>query len=373
MKSKLFAIILFSLTLWGCKDEEPAASLLLPSALNLEITLSENIEGLVDVKATANDENFFTIRFEDGDNTRQVETTDGRAQHQYTSSGLYTIITKAHATTADFVQQEDTVRITIASTTNTDGVPLNGSTSPMNYEGYSLVWSDEFSGNSLNESDWNYELGTGNSGWGNNELQYYQKENTSVNNGFLTIEVKQQAAGSQMYTSSRLTTRNKQSFKYGRIDIRGAMPKGQGLWPSFWMLGSSHRSVGWPDCGELDIMEMVGGSSNGKSDRVTHGTLHWDNNGQYASYGGKTTTSKKNLNQEFHVYSVIWDKTSVKWLLDNRQFHETDITPSQMSEFHEEFFFLFNVAVGGNWPGSPDASTTFPQKMHVDYVRVFQK
>ena len=373
MKNKLFAILIISISLWSCKDDEQEVALLLPSNLSVELMLSENNEGLVNVTATANDENFFTIRFEDGDNTREVETTDGRAQHQYTSSGLYTIITKAHTTVNDFIQSEDTITVTITSTTNQNGIPINGFTSPLTYNGYTLVWNDEFSGNQLDESSWNYEIGTGSSGWGNNELQYYQKENASVQNGYLTIEAKKQAAGSSQYTSSRLTTRNKQSFKYGRIDIRGAMPKGQGLWPSFWMLGSSHRSLGWPDCGELDIMEMVGGSSNGKSDRVTHGTLHWDNNGQYASYGGKTTTNKKDLNQEFHVYSVIWDETSVKWLLDNRQFHETDITSSQMSEFHEEFFFLFNVAVGGNWPGSPDANTQFPQKMHVDYVRVFQK
>ena len=373
MKNKLFAIVTLSLIHWGCQDDKPTATLKLPTNIAVVITASETQEGLVDLRATANGENYFTIRFEDGDNTQEIEAKNGRAQHQYSESGLYTIITKAHVTAEDFIQQEDTIQITIASTTNTDGVPLNGANSPIYYEGYSLVWRDEFSGNSLNESNWNYELGTGNSGWGNNELQYYQKGNTSVNNGFLTIEAKRQAAGSKMYTSSRLTTRNKQSFKYGRIDIRGALPKGQGLWPSFWMLGISHLSVGWPDCGELDIMEMVGGSSNGNSDRVTHGTLHWDNNGQYASYGGKTSTSKKDLNHEFHVYSIIWDETSIKWLLDNRLYHETDITSSQMSEFHEEFFFLFNVAVGGNWPGSPDVSTIFPQKMHVDYVRVFQK
>lgn len=373
MKNKLFALVIISLTLSGCQDEKPTATLKLPTNIAVAITVSETQEGLVSVKATANDANYFTIRFEDDDNTEEVEDKNGRALHQYSKSGTYTIITKAHATATDFLLQEDTVKLTISTTTNTDGVPLEGFVSPMNYEGYSLVWNDEFSGNSLNESDWNYELGTGNSGWGNNELQYYLKENTSVDNGFLTIEAKQQGTGSQIYTSSRLTTRNKQSFKYGRIDVRGALPKGQGLWPSFWMLGESHYSVGWPDCGEIDIMEMVGGSSNGNSDRVTHGTLHWDSDGQYASYGGKTTTTKKDLNQEFHVYSIIWDEKSIKWLLDNRQYHTADITPSQMSEFHEEFFFILNVAVGGNWPGSPDASTVFPQKMHVDYIRVFQK
>jgi beta-glucanase (GH16 family) len=373
MKSKLLITTMLFVTLWGCKDDEPSATLLLPSNLNIYITVSEENEGLVSVKATANDENYYTIRFEDGENTEEVEEKNGVAQHQYTSSGLYTIITKAHVTASDFIQREDTVRIFITPTSNPDGIPLKGYTTPLSYDDYSLVWNDEFSSNSLNQSDWNYELGTGSSGWGNNELQYYQKENTTVNGGYLTIEAKQQAAGSSSYTSSRLTTQGKKSFKYGRIDIRAAMPKGQGLWPALWMLGNSHSSVGWPDCGEIDIMEMVGGTASGKSDKTTHGTLHWDNFGEYASFGGKTSTSKTDLQEEFHVYSIIWDDQSIKWLLDDRQFHEIAITESHMTEFHEEFFFIFNVAVGGRWPGSPDASTTFPQKMHVDYVRVFQK
>lgn len=373
MRNKLILLTIISASLCGCKDEEPPSTLILPSDLKLEITVSEETEGLVNVRATANDENYFTIRFEDGENTEELETQDGRAQHKYTSSGLYTIITRAHATATEFLQREDTVRINIAPTTNADGIPLMGYSTPLSYDGYSLVWNDEFSGSSLNESDWNYELGTGSSGWGNNELQYYQKQNTSVKNGYLTIEAKKQAAGSSQYTSSRLTTQGKRNFKFGRIDIRAAMPKGQGLWPALWMLGKSHSTIGWPDCGEIDMMEMVGGSSSGKSDRTTHGTLHWDNNGAYASYGGKTSTSKTNLNEEFHVYSIEWDENAIKWYLDDRLFHTTTISSTPMSEFQEEFFFIFNVAVGGNWPGSPDESTTFPQKMHVDYVRVFQK
>lgn len=373
MKNTLITILLLSFTLWGCKDDEPEVTILLPTELSVAISISEDQEGLVNVRATANDENYFTIRFEDGDNTEEFEEKNGRAQHQYTSSGLYTIITKAHITASDFVQRDDTVRINLTPTANTDGIPLKGFTTPLSYAGYSLVWNDEFDGTSLNTSDWNYEIGTGSSGWGNNELQYYQKENTSVKDGYLTIEAKKQAAGSSQYTSSRLTTQGKKSFKYGRIDIRAAMPKGQGLWPALWMLGKSHSSIGWPKCGEIDIMEMVGGTASGKSDKTTHGTLHWDNFGDYASFGGKTSTSKTNLNEEFHVYSIIWDSESIQWLLDDRKFHETAISEAHMTEFHEEFFFIFNVAVGGNWPGSPDATTEFPQKMHVDYVRVFQK
>ncbi len=373
MNNKLFAIILFSLTLCGCKDEEPPASLLLPSALSLEITLSDNTEGLVDVKATANDENYFTIRFEDGDNTKEVESADGKAQHQYTSSGLYTIITRAHATAADYIQREDTLTITISAKTNAEGIPTKGYTSSTSYDGYSLVWSDEFSGDQLNESDWNYEVGTGSGGWGNNELQFYRKENTTVSGGYLTITAKQQDFSGRQYTSSRLTTSGKQSFQYGRIDIRAALPKGQGLWPAIWMLGDNYSSSGWPACGEIDIMEIVGGTANGNSDKKTYGTLHWDNFGEYATYGGNTLTSKTNFNEEFHVFSILWDLNSITWLLDDRPFHVTDISPAHMDEFRAKFFLIFNVAVGGNWPGNPNANTQFPQKMHVDYIRVFQK
>jgi hypothetical protein len=373
MKNKLFAILIISISLWSCKDDEQEVALLLPSNLSVELMLSENNEGLVNVTATANDENFYTIRFEDGDNTEVIESTDGIALHQYTSSGLYTIITKAHTTVNDFIQSEDTITVTITSTTNQNGIPVNGFISPLTYNGYTLVWNEEFSGNQLDESSWNYEIGTGSSGWGNNELQYYQKENASVQNGYLTIEAKKQAAGSSQYTSSRLTTRNKKSFKYGRIDIRAALPKGQGLWPAIWMLGDNFSSTGWPSCGEIDIMEIVAGSANGNSDKKTYGTLHWDNFGEYATYGGNTFTSKTNFNEEFHVFSILWDENSITWLLDDRQFHVTDISPAHMDEFRAKFFFIFNVAVGGNWPGSPDTSTQFPQKMHVDYIRVFQK
>lgn len=372
MKNKILIITLLLATLWGCTEEEPGATLLLPSNLNVEITVSDETEGLVDIRATANDENFYTILFQDGENTEEIESTDGRASYRYSASGLYTIVTRAHTTSSDFIEREDTVRIDITPTTNADGVPVKGYSTPLTRDGYTLVWNDEFDGNELNESDWNYEIGRGSSGWGNNELQYYLKENTTVKNGYLTIEAKRQAVSNAQYTSSRLTTQRKKSFKYGRIDIRAAMPKGQGLWPALWMLGESHATVGWPDCGEIDIMEMVGGTANGKSDRVTHGTLHWDNNGDYASFGGKTTTTKESLNAEFHVYSIEWTEESIRWYLDDRHFHTITISAAPMSEFQEEFFFIFNVAVGGNWPGSPDNTTEFPQKMHVDYVRVFQ-
>jgi beta-glucanase (GH16 family) len=162
----------------------------------------------------------------------------------------------------------------------------------------------------------------------------------------------------------------KKEFKYGRVDIRAALPKGQGIWPALWMLGSNFSDVGWPMCGEIDIMELVGG--DGK-DNIVHGTTHWDNNGSYANYGGSYRLPTGIFNDEFHVFTIIWDESKIAWLVDDKQYHSIDISPAALSEFRQEFFFIFNVAVGGNWPGSPDGTTEFPQRMIVDYVRVFQQ
>lgn len=248
-------------------------------------------------------------------------------------------------------------------------IPTSGTTSPNSYPGMSLVWEDDFQGSSLNTSNWSFEIGRGNNGWGNNELQYYRRENTSLQDGHLIITAKKENFEGAAYTSSRLVTMNKQDFRYGRIDIRAAMPRGQGLWPALWMLGSNFSEVGWPNCGEIDIMEMIGG--NGRENTV-HGTVHWDNNGSRAQFGGEKRISTGTLADQFHVYSIVWDATSIKWLINDEQYHEIDTTPAGLDEFRRKFFFIFNVAVGGDWPGSPNTTTTFPQHMIVDYVRVFQ-
>lgn len=251
-------------------------------------------------------------------------------------------------------------------------IPTKGYTTPANYPGMQLMWADEFEGTNLDEKNWNYELGDGcpgNCGWGNNELEYYKKENTSVKNGYLLIEAKSEASNGKQYTSSRLTTQNKVNVKYGRIDIRAALPKGKGIWPALWMLGKNINEVGWPKCGEIDIMEMVGGTT---TDNQVNGTVHWDHNNSHAEYGGNTKLASGIFNDEFHVFSLTWDEKFIRWYLDDKQYHVIDITPSGLSELKEEFFLVFNVAVGGNWPGNPDGSTIFPQKMVVDYVRVFK-
>lgn len=260
------------------------------------------------------------------------------------------------------------VKITIEDDDAGGGVaiPATGYSTPDNYAGMTLVWRDEFDGPAIS-SDWTFEIGTGNNGWGNNELQYYRQENASIVNGNLVIEARNEAFGGRNYTSSRMITQGAQSFKYGRIDIRAALPQGQGIWPALWMLGDNFSSVGWPACGEIDIMELLGHLPS-----TVYGTVHWESNGQHADYGGNTTLNSGTFSDEFHVFSIVWDANSIRWLLDDVQFHVIDTTPSDLSEFQEKFFFIFNVAVGGNWPGNPDATTPFPQRMIVDYVRVFQ-
>jgi len=247
-------------------------------------------------------------------------------------------------------------------------IPETGYTTPDTYEGMALVWSDEFDGPNINSNNWTFEIGTGTWGWGNNELQYYQEENTSIIDGNLVIEARSQTVENSNYTSSRIITRGKQSFQYGRVDIRAVMPEGQGLWPALWMLGSNHLQVGWPTCGEIDIMEMIGGEER---DNVVHGTAHWDQDG-HVSYGQSTTNESGKLSEEYHVYSIIWDAQSIRWYLDDVNFNTIDITPEALSAFHDDFYFIMNVAVGGAWAGSPDNTTLFPQWMIVDYIRVFQ-
>ena len=296
-----------------------------------------------------------------------------------TEPGTYTLTYTARDAAGNPATATRTVTVTapavcIASTDDSTDPSLTipsyyGYTSAQTYSGYSLVWSDEFSGTSLDQDSWTFE--TGNSGWGNNELQYYRPENTCVREGLLIIEAKEESFGGAAYTSSRIKTQDKQSFRYGRIDIRAVTPEGQGLWPALWMLGQSFSSVGWPNSGEIDIMEMIGGS--GRED-TTHGTMHWSNNGSHAYDGGELTLAAgETLASAFHVFTIIWDSNSITWYIDDIQVHFMDITPASMAAFREEFFFIFNVAVGGNWPGSPNATTVFPQRMLVDYVRVFQK
>lgn len=228
---------------------------------------------------------------------------------------------------------------------------------------YQQIWSDEFDGNAVNTSNWSFETGVGDNGWGNNEQQYYQSSNASVANGILNITARKQSVGGRQYTSARMISRDKRQFTYGRIEARMKLPLGQGLWPAFWMLGSNIGTVGWPACGEIDIMEHTNSSNN------ILGTIHWNGTNGYFYYTGNTYTSAA----DYHVYRIDWTPTAITWYVDGVQFHTANIANNINSteEFHRPHFLLLNLAVGGNLPGQTIDESKLPATMSVDYVRVY--
>ncbi len=227
---------------------------------------------------------------------------------------------------------------------------------------WSLIWSDEFSGSQLNLNNWTQEIGG--SGWGNNELQYYtdSPSNAFVESGMLHIKGIEENVGQSNYTSARLITKDKFEFQFGKIEARIKLPMGQGLWPAFWMLGANISEVSWPECGEIDVMEHV------NNEPLTHGTIHWNNNG-VNSVGDQIGTTP----DEYHIYGMIWDDQTIKMYVDGILYFDHDISSNVMDAFQEPFFIILNLAIGGNWPGSPDANTIFPAEVLVDYVRVYQQ
>jgi len=246
-----------------------------------------------------------------------------------------------------------------------------GYTTPASYPGYQLLWSDEFNGNTLNTQNWTFDIGN-NSGWGNQELEYYTSRvnNVFVSAGKLIIEADQESYQGSNYTSARIKTEGIQQFTYGRIDIRAKLPVAHGMWPALWMLGSNISTVPWPGCGETDIMELVGSNPS----QVT-GSMHWQqSNGSEGTYNNNYDLSSGDFSQQFHVFSLLWQHDSVQFYVDDNLYVNGSIAnvTSGAYPFNLPFFFIFNVAVGGDWPGPPDNTTIFPQRMFVDYVRVFE-
>ena len=244
---------------------------------------------------------------------------------------------------------------------------------------WTLTWSDEFnarSGSPVDSQKWTAEIG-GN-GWGNNELEYYtaNPSNARQEHGALVIEaIRQPFTGrdgvKKDYTSGRLKTQQKFSQAYGRFEARIKMPRGKGIWPAFWLLGDNIESAHWPDCGEIDIVENIGIEPS-----TIHGTIHGP--GYYGAHGIGSPFTLRNherFSDNFHLFAVEWAPREIRFYVDDHLYATrtpADLPPGAKWVFDHPFFIILNVAVGGNWPGSPDRTTKFPQKLLVEYVRVYR-
>lgn len=234
---------------------------------------------------------------------------------------------------------------------------------------WTLIWQDEFDGPEIDRTRWRLDVGY--TGKSNGELEIYtdRPENACIVNNCLIIAAREEDYQGYRYTSARLKTQGLHSWMYGRVEARIKIPYGQGLWPAFWMLGENISTVGWPECGEIDIMENIG-----KMPAVVRGTLHGPgysrDDGIYADFilpDGRFT-------DDFHVFALDWEPGRLRWYMDGYEYHT--LTPGDIPGkwvFDHPFYILLNVAVGGFWPGYPDETTIMPQFMVVDYVRVYAK
>ncbi|MCP4144477.1 MAG: glycoside hydrolase family 16 protein [bacterium] len=239
---------------------------------------------------------------------------------------------------------------------------------------YTLVWEDNFDGpanQSPEDSNWSFDVGG--HGWGNQQLEFdtARTENVSLDgSGNLRIIAIEEEYLGRNYTSGRIKTEGKFSQKYGRFEARIKLPVGQGLWPAFWLLGSDFSSVGWPDCGEIDIMEYRGQSPN-----VVNGALHGPGYSGATPLVGSYHLSGDGFNEGFHVFAIEWTSNSISWIVDDYTYMTKvigDLPGNTSWVFDHPFFIILNVAVGGHYVGSPDQSTVFPQTMYIDYVRVYE-
>lgn len=255
--------------------------------------------------------------------------------------------------------------------TNNPGRPLRPERVAKSYV---MVWSDEFNGtdgSSPDSSKWTYDTGAG--GWGNQELEYYTNRTVNVQQkgGNLVITAQKESYQGSSYTSARIKTQGLYDHGYGKFEARIKIPYGQGIWPAFWMLGNDITSVGWPTCGEIDIMENIG-----KEPSTVHGTIHGPGysgaNGIGSAY---SLPSGQKFSDDFHIYSIEWEPTEIRFYVDGNLYatrSPSEIPSGDKWVYDHNFFIILNVAVGGGWPGNPDTTTVFPQQMLVDYVRVYE-
>lgn len=353
MKSILPFFALLLLVLVSCGPEEPT------DVETQEVVLSETSLSLI-----AGDSLLLTTALVPEGAKADVSWTSSNLKVATVLNGRVKAIARG---TATITAKADSVSSNCLVTVTKEDLP------------YQLVWSDEFDASTLDLTKWNIETGGG--GWGNNEKQYYtnRTDNVRLEEGSLVIEAKKETYGSNAYTSARINTRNKVNYTYGKIEARLSLPVGKGTWPAYWMLGANFSTAGWPTCGEVDIMEHVGSDPT----MISHAVHTYEKNGAR----GNNWWARKNLNNlegTYHTYAIEWEKQAnegddcirfyIDGLLTSTLWEQHVGSTVKNWPFKSNFFFIFNVAVGGNMGGAvDDAIFNVPVLMKVDYIRVYQR
>lgn len=338
LRTLLIAACYILLTAASCNKGAVPAPVGPPTNLTVTATVSTDNSGNVSFVAAAT--NAVSYDFDLGNGVFR-SSANGTLTYKYAASGTYEVNVVAKSASGQSISVRKSVTVTVAR---------------------SLVWSDEFDApGAPDPAKWGYDIGAG--GWGNNELQYYTNrlDNAVVSNGTLKIIAQRESFSGSPFTSARLLSRGKFSFQYGRVDARAKLPAGVGTWPAIWLLGNNIGAVGWPACGEIDIMEHRGNDPN----RI-HGTVHYTGNSGAGGIGG--TTVSTNVSSTFHVYSVEWTDQYIKFLVDDVVFFS--FPNASGLPFNQPFFLLLNVAMGGNFGGAVDPAFT-TATMEIDYVRVY--
>jgi len=336
---KGFIVLSFFLIACSKGSKSSGGTDLPPTSLVINAVAAVDSSGNVSVTANAKNAVSYDIDFGNG----VIKTVpSGSITYKYPSSGTYSINIIAKSASGQTISSSTTVTVAVK---------------------LSLLWSDEFNTDGAPDaSKWGYDLGGG--GWGNNELEYYTNNpsNVIVQNGVLKITAIKENLNGSAYTSARLLTKGKFNFTYGRVDVRAMLPAGAGTWPAIWMLGSDIDTTPWPACGEIDIMEQRGSELN-----KIYGTLHYP--GHSGANGNGSTTTITNSTTQFHIYSLVWSASTVNILVDNQLYQS--VPNSGSLPFNSNFFFVLNVAMGGDFGGAVDPNFS-SAAMQIDYIRVYQ-
>lgn len=341
---KLLWVLVVSISACACsKGGDTGTTVNTDPPSNLTVNAVVNTDNSGNVAFTATATNAVTYDYDYG-NGIFATVPSGTVTYKYPSSGTYMVNVIAKSSAGKTIAKSLTVTVTVTM---------------------GLLFSDEFSNTGAPDaSKWGYDIGNGSGGWGNNELQYYtnRSSNATVSNGTLKITATKESFSGSAYTSARLLSQNKFSFKYGKVEVRAKLPAGVGTWPAIWMLGSNISSAGWPNCGEIDIMEHRGSELN-----KIFGTFHYP--GRSGGNADGNTVTIANASTEFHIYTAEWSAASIKLFVDGQLIHT--LNNSTSLPFNQNFFMILNVAMGGNFAGAVDPAFS-SATMEIDYVRVYQ-